>query len=178
MNDHEESTAVRLFFTKTQLKIKISVIFALFVPGFSHAAVITQPLFLVSSTHCIAVQANVLDTPRARQIGFSGQPTSSARALLFQWDQPTARQFWMHNTHVPILLFRLSDAGGVQQMNELIPLDSTTNADQGSGRFALEVRIDQLDERSIQQLKQTYQVDGLHFDPTSQPPNKACGSLE
>ena len=84
----------------------------------------------------------------------------------------------MHNTHVPILLFRLSDAGGVQQMSALIPRDSTTNADQGSGRLALEVRIDQLNERSIQQLKQTYQVKGLHFDPTSQPPDKACEWLE
>ena len=125
-------------------------------------------LTLHSPQFCASVTAHRLNTPEARQIGFSGEP-AKIRALLFVWNRPTQRNFWMKNTHIPIVLFRLSNSGRVQHVSLLTPNDATIHEDPLQGQFALEVRLDGLTPQEITQLKSIDQVSGASFSSAHRP---------
>lgn len=125
-----------------------------------------QPLTIqaISPIQCWVLKAEQLQSPSERSRGFSEPPPNIA-SLLFEWPTPTARNFWMHETRIPLLLFRLDRSGNRETVGELKPNDLTVNHDPGRGFYAIEIRLDHLSSETIQGLKKVTRFRGGPFEP-------------
>ena len=146
----------------------LNPLFALFFAFFqtmnaqSAESVLSIRLQAHSSTHCWSFNAQVLETPETRQIGFSGEPPAVS-ALLFVWPQTQPRNFWMQNTRIPIHLFRVDPTGQVETYDQLNPGDISVYRDPIQGRYAVEIRSDWLDTQSSNAIQHITEFSGGPF---------------
>ena len=70
-------------------------------------------------------------------------------AMLFVFDETRELCFWMKDTLVPLDLAYLSDAGIIEEILPLDPLDLTSQCSKGEHRLALEVARGWFERRSV-----------------------------
>ena len=129
----------------------------------------------VSADACWHVETDRAKSQSERQRGFSQNPPRSISAILFQWPTAQPRNFWMKDTHIPLLLFRMDDSGRTQTVTALIPLDETINTDPYQGRFAIEIRLDALNPQTARQLTTVTEFRG---GPFGAPLDRKCSPLQ
>jgi len=99
-------------------------------------------LYATNTKMCFYTTVSIANTYAERQQGFMNPPPPVG-AIVFEWPQPTARNFWMNNTSIPLVLFRLDRTGNPQTLTELSPFDLTDHIDPTEGgRWAVELRRD------------------------------------
>ena len=136
-----------------------------------------SPIVLRGETQCVHLMTPILSTPEQRSRGFTDPPTPH-RSLLFQWNTPTERNFWMRNTPVPIQLMRLKPSGQVESIDRLNPFENSINHDKTTGRFAIEIRLDGLDTTALNVLKEIDHVFGEPFGTPPFDPTRHCVVFE
>lgn len=99
-------------------------------------------LYATNTKTCFYTTVTIAKTHAERQQGFMNPPPPVG-AIVFEWPQPTARNFWMNNTSTPLVLLRLDHTGTPQTLTELSPFDLTDHIDPTEGgRWAVELRHD------------------------------------
>jgi uncharacterized membrane protein (UPF0127 family) len=128
---------------KTKQHLIIIVLGSIF-SGLVMAGVDQQTIWLQTESHkCIRTNSVIADNPDSRSRGFQHQP-SGIDGILFQWPETTKRRFWMKDTHIPLILIRMTDSGVVTDWHVLLPMSLKIYSDSRSGRYAFEVRQDRL----------------------------------
>ena len=99
-------------------------------------------LYIENTKKCFYTKAAIAKTHATRQRGFM-DPPPPVGAVIFEWPEPTARNFWMKGTSTPLVLFRLKQSGIPQTFTELRPFDLTDHIDPTpEGIWAVEIRQD------------------------------------
>lgn len=92
-----------------------------------------------NKTDSTQVSGRIADTPSRRAIGYQGSP--SFDAILFVWETPQIRRFWMRNTAMPLDLWHLDDSGQIVEHHALTPYSELILESQSPGRFSIETPV-------------------------------------
>ena len=104
----------------------------------------TTDVVLVAGPRSTTLAVEVADTAEKRARGLSGRDEISPDSgMLFRFDGPTVRRFWMKDTRVPLSIAFLDGAGRVLAVRDMPPCRRDPCPLFGAGRpyrTALEVR--------------------------------------
>lgn len=98
-----------------------------------------------------ALQVEIADTPRERQVGLMGRKHLADDAgMLFVFDQRDRHCFWMKNTLVPLSIAFLADDGTILNIADMQPQSLDFHCAHAPVRYALEVKQDGFAARGLQ----------------------------
>lgn len=138
------------------LQSKINQFFALLITAcgiFSTAAfaqVNTGLPTIELKTGIYRIQAELADTPKAREIGLmnrTSMPTNSG--MLFIFEQKAGHCFWMSNTKIPLSIAFIADDGKIVNIEEMQAQTTNNHCPQAPVRYALEMNKQWFSERVI-----------------------------
>lgn len=96
------------------------------------------------------IQAELADTPKAREIGLmnrTSMPTNSG--MLFIFEQKAGHCFWMSNTKIPLSIAFIADDGKIVNIEEMQAQTTNNHCPQAPVRYALEMNKQWFSERVI-----------------------------
>jgi len=96
------------------------------------------------------IQAELADTPKAREIGLmnrTSMPTNSG--MLFVFEQKASHCFWMNNTKLPLSIAFIADDGKIVNIEEMQADTTTNHCPKATIRYALEMNKQWFSERVI-----------------------------
>jgi uncharacterized protein len=96
------------------------------------------------------IQAEVADTPRAREIGLmnrSSMPSNSG--MLFIFEKKAGHCFWMQNTKIPLSIAFIADDGKIINIEEMAAQTNKNHCPHAAVRYALEMNTRWFSERAI-----------------------------
>ena len=101
-------------------------------------------------TSIYRIQAEVADTPQARQTGLMNRSTMPTDAgMLFVFDQKATHCFWMSNTKIPLAIAFLADDGKIVNIEEMQAETLNNHCPKTPVRFALEMNQRWFSQRAI-----------------------------
>ena len=86
------------------------------------------------------IQAELADTPKAREVGLmnrSSMPTNSG--MLFVFEQKAGHCFWMNNTKIPLSIAFIADDGKIVNIEEMQAQTTNNHCPTAAVRYALEM---------------------------------------
>ena len=82
----------------------------------------------------------VADTESSREKGLMQRDSLGAdRGMIFVFDEPAERSFWMKNTRIPLDIIFLDENGRVVSVSHMKPYDLHTTASDGAAKYAIEL---------------------------------------
>ena len=96
------------------------------------------------------IQAELADTPKAREIGLmnrTSMPTNSG--MLFVFEQKAGHCFWMNNTKIPLSIAFIADDGRIVNIDEMQAETTNNHCPTAAVRYALEMNKQWFSERVI-----------------------------
>ena len=123
----------------------------LFIGSFSaHAQMNTGLPTIELKTGIYRIQAELADTPKAREIGLmnrTSMPTNSG--MLFVFEQKAGHCFWMNNTKIPLSIAFIADDGKIVNIEEMQAETTNNHCPKAAIRYALEMNKQWFLERAI-----------------------------
>jgi uncharacterized membrane protein (UPF0127 family) len=138
------------------LQSKINQFFALLITAcgifstVAFAQVNTGLPTIELKTGIYRIQAELADTPKAREIGLmnrTSMPTNSG--MLFIFEQKAGHCFWMSNTKIPLSIAFIADDGKIVNIEEMQAQTTNNHCPQAPVRYALEMNKQWFSERVI-----------------------------
>jgi uncharacterized membrane protein (UPF0127 family) len=86
------------------------------------------------------------------------------RGMLFVFPHAAPQGFWMMNTHIPLSIAFIDDAGTIINIADMKPLSTEVHRSAGPARYALEMNRGWFDKRGI---KPGARVEGLERAPAA-----------
>ena len=127
------------------------LIITLFIGSFSaHAQMNTGLPTIELKTGIYRIQAELADTPKAREIGLmnrTSMPTNSG--MLFIFEQKAGHCFWMNNTKIPLSIAFIADDGKIVNIEEMQAETTNNHCPKAAIRYALEMNKQWFLDRSI-----------------------------
>lgn len=96
------------------------------------------------------IQAEVADTPKAREVGLmnrTSMPTNSG--MLFIFEQKAGHCFWMNNTKIPLSIAFIADDGKIVNIEEMQAETTNNHCPKAAVRYALEMNKQWFSDRVI-----------------------------
>jgi uncharacterized membrane protein (UPF0127 family) len=96
------------------------------------------------------IQAELADTPKAREIGLmnrTSMPTNSG--MLFIFEQKAGHCFWMSNTKIPLSIAFIADDGKIVNIEEMQAETTNNHCPTAAVRYALEMNKQWFSDRVI-----------------------------
>ena len=96
------------------------------------------------------IQAELADTPKARQVGLmnrTSMPTNSG--MLFVFEEKAGHCFWMNNTKIPLSIAFIADDGRIVNIEEMQAETLNSHCPKAMIRYALEMNKQWFLERVI-----------------------------
>lgn len=124
-----------------------------------------QPRLDVITLHAgmYNIQAEVARTPLEQQTGLMFRrvmPTYDG--MLFVFDQPEKRCFWMRNTLLPLTIAYIADDGSIVDLIDMQPRSEQNHCSSRPVRYALEMNQGWFEKRGI---KPGFRLKGAPFTP-------------
>ena len=96
------------------------------------------------------IQAEVADTPKAREIGLMNRTSMPANSgMLFIFEQKAGHCFWMNNTKIPLSIAFIADDGKIVNIEEMQAETTNNHCPKAAVRYALEMNKQWFSERVI-----------------------------
>jgi uncharacterized protein len=109
------------------------------------------------------IRAELALTPAQQQIGMMfRREMGSHEGMLFVFDAPSKRCFWMKNTLLPLSVAFIADDGRIVDLAEMPPLSEQSHCSSQPVRFALEMNQGWFARRGI---KAGFKLKGAPFGP-------------
>jgi uncharacterized protein len=109
------------------------------------------------------IQAEVAATPIQTQTGMMFRTQMGTNeGMLFVFDEPGTRCFWMRNTLLPLTIAYLADDGRIVNVADMKPRDDASHCSREPVRFALEMNQGWFEKRG---LKAGMRLKGEPFKP-------------
>jgi len=120
------------------------------------------------NTQTVTIQAEVADEPGERAKGLMNRKElAKSNGMLFVYYYPSAPQFWMKNTLIPLDILFSDQEGRIIKIFENVPRLSENTITAGEGvSFVLEINSGLIDEFEIDQ---TWNMDFSDFFKTAKP---------
>jgi uncharacterized membrane protein (UPF0127 family) len=138
---------IRLLVVFLALPLMFSMAPASAQVGKANAGLPTTQLKLGSTTITVEVAAK----DEQRQVGlmnrFSMPPD---HGMLFVFDRPGARSFWMRNTYIPLSIAFIDAHGRIINIEDMAPKDERSTRSSGPALYALEMRKGWFAQRGIE----------------------------
>ena len=97
------------------------------------------------------IQAEVAATLPQQMTGMMfRRQMGSNEGMLFVYDEPAPRCFWMRNTYVPLTIAFVADDGRIVNLADMQPLNDASHCSAEPVRFALEMNQGWFAKRGIQ----------------------------
>jgi uncharacterized membrane protein (UPF0127 family) len=121
------------------LPLLLSTIFSLFgATAFGQQNVGLPTIEL--KTGIYRIQAEIADTPQARQVGLMNRSTMPDNSgMLFVFEEKAVHCFWMLNTKIPLSIAFLADDGKIVNIEEMQPNTINNHCPKAAVRYALEM---------------------------------------
>jgi hypothetical protein len=109
------------------------------------------------------IRAEVARTPLQQQTGLMfRREMGPNEGMLFVFDQPGPRCFWMRNTLLPLTIAYIADDGGIVDLIDMQPLSEQSHCSSRPVRYALEMNQGWFAKRGI---KPGFKLRGAPFAP-------------
>lgn len=109
------------------------------------------------------IRAELARTPQQTQTGMMFRKEMAAHeGMLFVFDAPARRCFWMKNTLLPLSIAYIADDGRIVDVIDMQPLSEASHCSSQPVRFALEMNQGWFDKRGI---KPGFKLKGPPFTP-------------
>jgi uncharacterized membrane protein (UPF0127 family) len=96
------------------------------------------------------IQAELADTPTAREIGLMNRSTlGSNSGMLFVFEQKAGHCFWMNNTKLPLSIAFIGDDGKIVNIEEMQAETTNNHCPLANIRYALEMNQQWFAQRVI-----------------------------
>jgi uncharacterized membrane protein (UPF0127 family) len=96
------------------------------------------------------IQAEVAATLRQQMTGMMfRRQMGSNEGMLFVYDEPAPRCFWMRNTYLPLTIAFVADDGRIVNLADMQPLNDASHCSAEPVRFALEMNQGWFAKRGI-----------------------------
>jgi uncharacterized membrane protein (UPF0127 family) len=96
------------------------------------------------------IQAEVAQTHREHSTGLMYRQTMGINeGMLFVYDTPQVRCYWMRNTLIPLTVAFIDDDGTIVNLKDMQPLDERSHCSIKPVRYALEMNQGWFDQRGI-----------------------------
>jgi uncharacterized membrane protein (UPF0127 family) len=96
------------------------------------------------------IRTEVARTDRQMQIGMMfRREMGTHEGMLFVYDSPAIRCFWMKNTLLPLSIAFIADDGSIVDLADMEPLSERSHCSNKPVRFALEMNQGWFDKRRI-----------------------------
>ena len=96
------------------------------------------------------IQAELADTPKAREIGLMNRTSMPNNAgMLFIFEQKAGHCFWMSNTKIPLSIAFIADDGKIVNIEEMQAETTNNHCPKAAVRYALEMNNQWFSERVI-----------------------------
>ena len=114
---------------------------------------------LIAGMH--VVKAELAATPPQQAVGMMMRTEMGPNeGMLFVYDQPDKRCFWMRNTLIPLSIAFLADDGSIVNIADMKPRNEQSHCSAQPVRYALEMRQGWFDKRG---LKPGFKLRGKPF---------------
>lgn len=111
------------------------------------------------------IQAEVAKTLNEQTIGMMYRKTMGINeGMLFIYDNPQIRCFWMRNTLLPLTIAFIADDGSIVNLKDMQPKTENSHCSAKPVRYALEMNLGWFDERG---LKSGFKLRGAPFKSTA-----------
>ena len=108
------------------------------------------------------IHAEVARTPLQQQTGLMFRREMAAHeGMLFVFDQPGPRCFWMRNTPLPLTIAYIADDGSIVDLIDMQPLSEQSHCSSRPVRYALEMNQGWFAKRGI---KPGFRLRGAPFN--------------
>ncbi len=109
------------------------------------------------------IRAEVASTPRQMQTGMMfRREMGSHEGMLFAYDSPAIRCFWMKNTLLPLSIAFIADDGHIVNIADMQPQTEQSHCSETPVRYALEMNQGWFAKRNI---KAGFKLKGAPFSP-------------
>jgi uncharacterized protein len=149
---YEPGPAAKMIYIKTRLAMM--AVFAALAASALGASAQGQPqpklptITLAAGMHLI--QAEVAATLPQQMTGMMfRRQMGSNEGMLFVYDEPAPRCFWMRNTYVPLTIAFVADDGRIVNLADMQPLNDASHCSAEPVRFALEMNQGWFAKRGI-----------------------------
>lgn len=111
------------------------------------------------------IQAEVAQSMNEQTIGLMYRRTMGINeGMLFAYDTPQVRCFWMRNTLLPLTIAFIADDGSIVNFKDMQPGTETSHCSARPVRYALEMNRGWFDKRG---LKPGFKLRGMPFTPAT-----------
>jgi uncharacterized membrane protein (UPF0127 family) len=129
---------------------KLFVALSFICPGIVLAQVNTGLPTIELKTGIYWIQAELADTPKAREIGLMNRTTMPTNSgMLFVFEQKASHCFWMNNTKIPLSIAFIADDGKIVNIEEMQAETTNNHCPKATVRYALEMNKQWFSERVI-----------------------------
>jgi uncharacterized membrane protein (UPF0127 family) len=129
---------------------KLFVTLSFICPGVVLAQVNTGLPTVELKTSIYRIQAELADTPKAREIGLMNRTTMPTNSgMLFVFEQKASHCFWMNNTKIPLSIAFIADDGKIVNIEEMQAETTNNHCPKATVRYALEMNKQWFSERVI-----------------------------
>lgn len=113
------------------------------------------------------IQAEVARTHSEQNVGLMHRRSMGVNeGMLFVYDTPQIRCYWMRNTLIPLTIAFTGDDGTIVSLKDMQPLTEQSHCSTRPVRYALEMNQGWFQERG---LKPGFKLRGTPFIPASAP---------
>lgn len=96
------------------------------------------------------IQAEVADTPQAREVGLMNRTTMPINSgMLFIFEQKAGHCFWMNNTRIPLSIAFIADDGKIVNIEEMQANTTNNHCPKAPIRYALEMNKQWFSDRVL-----------------------------
>lgn len=110
------------------------------------------------------IQAEMAQTMNEQTIGLMYRQTMGVNeGMLFIYDSPQVRCFWMRNTLLPLTIAFIADDGSIVNLKDMQPETGNSHCSAKPVRYALEMNQGWFEKRG---LKPGFKLRGIPFTPS------------
>jgi uncharacterized membrane protein (UPF0127 family) len=136
--------------TKKYLAQKLFLAALFILPAIVLGQVNTGLPSLELKTGIYRIQAEIADTPQAREVGLMNRTSMPINSgMLFIFEQKAGHCFWMNNTKIPLSIAFIADDGKIVNIEEMQANTTNNHCPKAAIRYALEMNAQWFAERTL-----------------------------
>lgn len=136
------------FYKALARKLFLALLFTL--PTITLGQVNTGLPVIELKTGIYRIQAEVADSPQAREVGLMNRTSMPANSgMLFIFEQKAGHCFWMNNTKIPLAIAFIADDGRIVNIEEMQANTTNNHCPKAAVRYALEMNARWFSERAL-----------------------------